>query len=108
MDADIMNLEPFGPVAPVVRFTKLDEALDIANSLPFGLASYAFTNSAANAGQIAGRIEAGGLAINHFGGSLPETPFGGIKDSGYGREGGIEGVSSFLTTKIVSHSHGSV
>jgi succinate-semialdehyde dehydrogenase/glutarate-semialdehyde dehydrogenase len=77
--------------------------LEQANSLPFGLASYAFTKDAKTAQKLSDTIDAGMLTINHFGIALPETPFGGIKDSGYGHEGGIEGLSAYLQTKFVSH-----
>ena len=77
--------------------------LEQANSLPFGLASYAFTKDAKTAAKLSDSIDAGMLTINHFGIALPETPFGGIKDSGYGHEGGIEGLSAYLQTKFVSH-----
>ena len=102
-DARIMHEEPFGPVAVMLRFKDTDEMLEKANSLPFGLASYAFTKDAKTATKVADGIDAGMLTINHFGIALPETPFGGIKDSGYGHEGGIEGLNAYLQTKFVSH-----
>jgi succinate-semialdehyde dehydrogenase/glutarate-semialdehyde dehydrogenase len=102
-NARIMHEEPFGPVAVMMRFKETDEMLERANSLPFGLASYAFTKDAKTATKLADSIDAGMLTINHFGIALPETPFGGIKDSGYGHEGGIEGLSAYLQTKFVSH-----
>ncbi|HWK97181.1 MAG TPA: NAD-dependent succinate-semialdehyde dehydrogenase [Pseudolabrys sp.] len=102
-NARIMTEEPFGPVAVMMRFKDTDEMLTQANSLPFGLASYAFTKDAKTATKLADSIDAGMLTINHFGIALPETPFGGIKDSGYGHEGGIEGLSAYLQTKFVSH-----
>jgi succinate-semialdehyde dehydrogenase/glutarate-semialdehyde dehydrogenase len=102
-DARIMHEEPFGPVAVMLRFKDIDEMLEKANGLPFGLASYAFTKDAKTATKVADVIDAGMLTINHFGIALPETPFGGIKDSGYGHEGGIEGLNAYLQTKFVSH-----
>jgi succinate-semialdehyde dehydrogenase / glutarate-semialdehyde dehydrogenase len=99
----IMNEEPFGPVALMRPFKTLDEAVTEANRLPFGLASYAFTRSAENVERLAEGVEAGMLSINHFGLSLAETPFGGIKDSGYGSEGGVEAIDSYVTTKFVTH-----
>lgn len=102
-NARIMNEEPFGPVAVFSSFSTLDEAIDEANRLPFGLASYAFTRSADNARQLGLRIEAGMTTINHLGLALPEVPFGGIKDSGYGTEGGSEAINAYLTTKFVTH-----
>ncbi len=101
-DARIMNEEPFGPVAVFSPFTTLDEAIDEANRLPFGLASYAFTGSADAASQLGLRIEAGMTTINHNGLALPEVPFGGIKDSGYGTEGGSEAINAYLVTKFVT------
>jgi len=103
LEAAVMNEEPFGPLAPVIPFRDLDEALEIASSLPFGLASYAFTHAAETIAELAERVESGMISINHLGGSLPETPFGGIKESGYGREGGSESLDSFMITKFVSH-----
>ncbi len=102
-NARILHEEPFGPVAVMMRFKDTDDMLAEANSLPFGLASYAFTKDAKTATKLSDSIDAGMLTINHFGIALPETPFGGIKDSGYGHEGGIEGLSAYLQTKFVSH-----
>jgi succinate-semialdehyde dehydrogenase/glutarate-semialdehyde dehydrogenase len=102
-DAALLHEEPFGPVAPVTAFDDLDEALEIANALPYGLAAYGFTDSAATAERLIAGFEAGILSINHCGGSLPQAPSGGVKDSGYGREGGHEGLSGYLVTKRVSH-----
>src|SRR3972149_10877480 len=97
-----MTSEPFGPVVPIVRFDSLEEALARANRLPYGLASYAFTSSIRNAHIISTGLEAGMVNINHFGMALAETPFGGIKDSGYGSEGGTETFEGYLTTKFVT------
>jgi acyl-CoA reductase-like NAD-dependent aldehyde dehydrogenase len=101
-DARLMTEEPFGPVAGIVRFKTLDEALQRANRLPFGLASYAFTGSTKNAQAIANGLEAGMVSINHIGLALAETPFGGIKDSGVGSEGGSESFDGYLNTKFVT------
>jgi succinate-semialdehyde dehydrogenase/glutarate-semialdehyde dehydrogenase len=101
-DARIMQSEPFGPIAACVPFKELDEAICRANSLPYGLSSYAFTGSSKNALRIQNGIEAGMVNINHFGQALPETPFGGIKDSGMGSEGGIETFDGYLVTKFVT------
>ena len=88
----------------MLRFNDEDEMLDRANKLPFGLASYAFTHDCqARHKRSRTAIEAGMLSINHHGIALPETPFGGIKDSGFGHEGGIEGLQAYLTAKMVSH-----
>jgi succinate-semialdehyde dehydrogenase/glutarate-semialdehyde dehydrogenase len=101
-DADVMNLEPFGPIAPVVRFKTFDEAIAIANKLDYGLCSYAFTNSQTRANDLAHRVESGIMSINHFGTSQPDTPFGGVKESGYGREGGYETLDAFMITKFIN------
>jgi succinate-semialdehyde dehydrogenase/glutarate-semialdehyde dehydrogenase len=98
----IMNEEPFGPVALLVPFDTLEEALAEANRVPFGLASYAFTTSMKTANVLSTYIEAGMLSINHLGIGLPEIPFGGIKDSGYGSEGGTEAIEAYLNTKLVT------
>ncbi len=99
----LMTEEPFGPVAPVVRFTDTDEVLKRANSLPFGLSSYVFTNSLQTATKVSNGLEAGMVNINHFGSALAETPFGGIKDSGIGSEGGLETFDGYLVTKFITH-----
>lgn len=103
LDAEVMSEEPFGPIAPITSFTDLDEAIRIANSLPFGLAAYGFTASASTADILARGFEAGILSINHCGGSVTEAPSGGVKESGLGRESGPEGVQAYLITKRVSH-----
>jgi succinate-semialdehyde dehydrogenase/glutarate-semialdehyde dehydrogenase len=102
-NARIMNEEPFGPVAVMLRFKETDEMLTRANKLPYGLASYAFTKDAKTATKVADALESGMVTINHFGIALPETPFGGVKDSGFGHEGGIEGLQVYMQTKFVSH-----
>ena len=102
-DAALLSEEPFGPVAPITAFDDLDEALEIANSLPYGLAAYAYTDAAATAEKLIAGFEAGILSVNHCGGSVPQAPSGGVKDSGYGREGGHEGLHGYLVTKRVSH-----
>jgi len=103
-DARIMNEEPFGPVAPISPFRDFDEVIERANKLEFGLASYAFTGSGARAAKLAERIEAGTLAINSLILSTPETPFGGVNDSGYGSEGGVEGLDAYLRVKFVTET----
>jgi succinate-semialdehyde dehydrogenase/glutarate-semialdehyde dehydrogenase len=102
-DARAMHEEPFGPLALLSRVRSLDEAIEKANSVPYGLAAYAFTNSASNADRLAESVEVGNLSINHFVASSAETPFGGVKDSGFGREGGIEGLQCYTVVKNVSH-----
>lgn len=101
-EARAMNEEPFGPLALVSRFSDADQAIAEANRLPFGLASYAFTESAATADRLADEIRAGMLTVNHNGLALPEVPFGGIKDSGHGSEGGTEAMEAYLNTKFVT------
>ena len=101
-DSRLMTEEPFGPVAGMLRFKTVEEVLQRANSLPFGLAAYAFTTSTKRAHQISTGLEAGMVAINHLGMALAETPFGGIKDSGIGSEGGAETFDGYLNTKFVT------
>ena len=100
--ARIMNEEPFGPVAIVNRFTALGDAIAEANRLPFALAAFAFTRDTATATQLGAEVEAGMVSINHLGLALPEVPFGGMKESGYGTEGGSEALSSYLETRLVT------
>lgn len=99
-----MNEEPFGPLALMRPFADLDDAIAEANRLPFGLAAYAFSRSASAVSRLSSGIETGMLTINHLGLALPETPFGGVKDSGYGSEGGSEALEPFLATKFVTHA----
>ena len=102
-DARAMHEEPFGPLALLSRVRSLDEAIEKANSVPYGLAGYAFTNNARNADRLAEGVEVGNLSINHLVASSSETPFGGVKDSGIGREGGVEGLQCYTVVKNVSH-----
>jgi succinate-semialdehyde dehydrogenase / glutarate-semialdehyde dehydrogenase len=102
-DSMLMTEEPFGPIAPIVRFSDTEDVIKRANSLPFGLSSYVFTNSLQTATRVSNGIEAGMVNINHFGSALPETPFGGVKDSGIGSEGGTETFDGYLVTKFVTH-----
>jgi succinate-semialdehyde dehydrogenase/glutarate-semialdehyde dehydrogenase len=101
-DSKLMTQEPFGPIAPVVTFKSFDEVVERANSLQFGLAAYAFTSSAQTANLIGDALQAGMVGVNSVAISTPETPFGGIKDSGYGHEGGIEGLDAYLSRKFIS------
>ncbi|WP_292614561.1 NAD-dependent succinate-semialdehyde dehydrogenase [Nitrobacter sp. 62-13] len=103
-DARAMNEEPFGPLALISPFSTFDEAAEEANRLPYGLASYAFTSSTRTATAIGAEIESGMVAINNVGLALPENPFGGVKDSGYGSEGGIEAMEAYLITKFISQT----
>jgi succinate-semialdehyde dehydrogenase/glutarate-semialdehyde dehydrogenase len=102
--ARAMNEEPFSPLAMISPFAKFDDAAEEANRLPFGLASYAFTRSAKTATAIGAAVDAGMMSINHNALALPETPFGGVKDSGYGSEGGIEGIDAYLSTRFITQA----
>ena len=102
--ARVMQEEPFGPIAIVNPVDSLGTAIDLANSVPYGLAAYGFTNRADYADRMVECVEAGNLSINTLEASLPETPFGGVKSSGYGREGGTEGLNHYTIVKNVSHS----
>jgi succinate-semialdehyde dehydrogenase/glutarate-semialdehyde dehydrogenase len=101
-DARLMNEEPFGPVALIQPFATTEQALAEANRLPYGLAAYAFTTSSLRARAAAQGMQSGMVSINHFGLGVPETPFGGMKDSGYGFEGGSEAIDAYLQTRFVS------
>ncbi|MEN5302633.1 MULTISPECIES: NAD-dependent succinate-semialdehyde dehydrogenase [Pseudomonas] len=102
MDARIMHEEPFGPIAIVMPFDGLADGLAEANRLPYGLSAYAFTTNARTAIDVAEGLEAGMIGINQYRIVATELPFGGIKDSGYGSEGGIEGIEHYLTNKFIS------
>ncbi len=102
--ARVMQEEPFGPLAIVNPVASLEEGIEKANAVPYGLASYGFTNRADYADRLVEGLEAGNVSINTLEASLPETPFGGVKSSGYGREGGTEGLQNYMITKNVSHS----
>ena len=103
-EAQIMQKEPFGPIAVINPVSSLDEAIERANSVPYGLAGYAFTNRADHINRMIDEVEVGNLSINTLEASLPETPFGGVKSSGYGREGGSEGLENYISVKNVWHS----
>jgi succinate-semialdehyde dehydrogenase/glutarate-semialdehyde dehydrogenase len=103
-DAMAMNEEPFGPMAIINPFKTFDDAVQEANRLPYGLAAYAWTNSAKTANAIATEVETGMMTINHLGLAIPEVPFGGVKDSGYGSEGGTEAIEPYLNPKFVSQA----
>jgi len=103
-DSKLMTQEPFGPLAPVVAFKSFDEVVERANSLPYGLAAYAFTGSARTANLIGDALQSGMVGVNSINVSTPETPFGGVKESGYGSEGGIEGLQAYLNTKFISRA----
>ena len=101
-DAMVMVKEPFGPIAPITRFADFDEVVERANRLPYALAAYAFTKSAKTATEISEALESGMVGVNHLGVAMPEAPFGGIKESGYGHECGIEGLEAYMQTKFIT------
>jgi succinate-semialdehyde dehydrogenase / glutarate-semialdehyde dehydrogenase len=103
-DARIMHEEPFGPVAPIMPFKDFDAILEEANRLRYGLAAYAYTSSQKTATAIGEAVESGQVSINHIGLALPEVPFGGVKDSGYGSEGGAETLEPYLITKFITQT----
>ena len=103
-DAAAMNTEPFGPLAIINPFKTFDDAVTEANRLPYGLAAYAWTRSAKTANNIAAQVETGMMTINHLGFALPEVPFGGVKDSGYGSEGGTEALEPYLVGKFITQA----
>jgi succinate-semialdehyde dehydrogenase / glutarate-semialdehyde dehydrogenase len=100
----VMNDEPFGPVSVMIPFSEFDEAVEEANRLPYGLAAYAWTNSAKTANLIGSAVETGMISINNVGLALPEVPFGGVKDSGYGSEGGSEALDAYMNNKFISQA----
>ncbi len=100
-NADIMNEEPFGPVAVTASFKTFDEAIEQANRLPFGLAAFAFTENGRRANLLGDAIEAGMVGINTFAISTADAPFGGVKDSGFGSEGGKEGLETYQVVKAI-------
>jgi succinate-semialdehyde dehydrogenase/glutarate-semialdehyde dehydrogenase len=104
LSARAMTEEPFGPMALINPFKSFDDAIQEANRLPFGLAAYAWTRSARTAQQVAAAVQTGMITINHLGLGMPETPFGGVKDSGYGSEGGTEALEAYLNPKFVSQA----
>lgn len=101
-DSRLMTEEPFGPVAGIVPYDEIEDAVRIANSLRYGLAAYAFTASLDESHYLGSALKAGMVAINHFAVGSPETPFGGIGDSGFGSESGVEGYLSYTETKLVT------
>ncbi len=99
--ADIMSNEPFGPVAVTARFETFDDAIEKANRLPYGLAAFAFTENGRRANLLGDAIEAGMIGINSFAIGGVDSPFGGVKDSGFGSEGGPEGLDSYQVVKAI-------
>jgi len=102
--ARIMNEEPFGPVAILNPFSNFDSVIEQANRLPYGLAAFAFTGSARIAKLAGEKLEAGMVGVNTYAISVPESPFGGVKESGHGSEEGIEGLEACLVTKFISEA----
>jgi len=100
--AKIMSEEPFGPIAPTTTFSTFDEVMERANSLPYGLASFVFTQNGTLAKQTEMALDAGMVGVNHMMVSTAETPFGGVNESGYGSESGIEGLEAYMRTKFVT------
>ncbi|SER62044.1 NAD-dependent succinate-semialdehyde dehydrogenase [Corynebacterium cystitidis] len=101
-DARIVQEEIFGPIATVTSFSDLDEAIRLANDTPFGLAAYGYSDNIHTAQRLAAELNAGMVGINRGAISDPAAPFGGIKASGFGREGGIEGIEEYLDTKYIA------
>ena len=102
-EARIMIEEPFAPVAPLTSFDRFEEVIKLANSTPFGLASYIFTHDSALAEQTAQALESGMVGINETLLATAEAPFGGIKESGFGREGGSLGILDYMVPKYIRH-----
>jgi succinate-semialdehyde dehydrogenase / glutarate-semialdehyde dehydrogenase len=102
--AHAMNIEPFGPLAVINPFRTFDDAVAEANRLPFGLASYAWSRSARTVNAIGSALEAGMVSINHVGLGFPEVPFGGVKDSGHGSEGGTEAIEPYMNPKFITQT----
>jgi succinate-semialdehyde dehydrogenase / glutarate-semialdehyde dehydrogenase len=102
--ARIMNEEPFGPVAVINPFSDFESVIQQANRLPYGLAAFAFTNSSRTVKLLGEQLEAGMIGLNTYAISVPESPFGGVKESGHGSEEGIEGLEACLVTKFISEA----
>ena len=104
----IMREEPFGPIAPIVEFSSFEEAINLANAVPYGLAGFVFTNDLSTAYRASEELEVGMVGVNHLTIATAEAPFGGVKQSGHGREGGSEGIDSYTVTKYTSMLIGDV
>src|SRR5258708_25808039 len=102
LNAKIMNEEPFGPLATISPFKDFEGAVKEASRRDWGLGAYAYTRNTKTAAAIGAAFESGMVSINHHGLALPEVPFGGVKDSGYGSEGGLEALEAYLNTKFVT------
>ena len=103
IQARVMNEEPFGPLALLQPFDTLETALAEANRLPYGLFAYIFSDRQSEVYELVNRIESGMVSVNNFGTSQPDTPFGGVKDSGHGREGGSTSLDGYMVTRFVSY-----
>ncbi len=103
-EARMMNVEPFGPIAPINRWSSFEDVTRLANRLPYGLTAYAFTQSQKRADEVSVALQAGMVGINTMSVAGQMVPFGGVKDSGIGRRGGTEGLYEYLVTKTFSHS----
>ncbi len=101
-DAEILKQEIFGPVAPIVRISSDDEAIALANDTEYGLVSYLYTRDMRRGLRVAEALEAGMVGLNKGLVSDPAAPFGGVKQSGIGREGGAEGMHEFLESKYIA------
>ena len=105
-DARLLSEEPFGPIATVSSFRTLDEAITASNAAPYSFAAYVFTNSLGARDEIVRRLTASNIGINQLAPSLPDVPIGGLGNSGYGYEGGIEGILAFTQLRLVSETPG--
>jgi succinate-semialdehyde dehydrogenase/glutarate-semialdehyde dehydrogenase len=102
----ILSEEPFGPIATVSSFSTLDEAIAAANAAPYAFAAYLFTNSMDVRDEVVRRLNASNIGVNQLAPSLPDVPLGGLGNSGYGYEGGIEGILAFTQLRLVSETAG--
>jgi succinate-semialdehyde dehydrogenase/glutarate-semialdehyde dehydrogenase len=100
-DAELVREEIFGPVAPITTFSEEDKAVQLANDTEYGLVAYAFTTDLGRAVRVSEALEFGMVGVNQGIVSNPAAPFGGVKHSGFGREGGIEGIEEYLSVKYV-------
>ncbi len=100
--ARIMNEEPFGPIAVLNAYDTIDAMIAEANRLPYGLCAFAYTRSARTSHRVVDEVESGMITLNQIAIAFPEVPFGGVKDSGYGTEGGAEALDAYLNLKYVS------
>lgn len=102
LTARVMNEEPFGPLTPIITFTALDDAIAEANRLPYGLAAYGYARDIGTLHRLATEIESGMLSLNHCDLADPEQPFSGLKDSGYGSEGGSSAIQCYLDERFIT------